>query len=68
MGSRELKAQLGELDTNCSLSSFLKGIMRMADIAIDPFGGHDKKDTQPDETAKTIPVNPRGVMGGGGAS
>ena len=44
MVPRELKAQLRELDTTCNLSSFLKGLMKMADIDNDPFGDHDKKE------------------------
>ena len=32
----------------------------MADIDIDPFGDHDKTDTQPDEMGKTIPLNSGG--------
>ena len=39
--------------------------MKMADIDINPFGYHDKTDAQPDETGKTISLNPGGVMGGG---
>ena len=64
MSPREPKVQLGELDTNCSLSSFLKGTMKMADADIDPFGDHDKMDAQLDETGETIPLNQGGVMGG----
>ena len=37
----------------------------MADIDIDPFRNHDKRDAQPDETGETIPLNPGGVVGGG---
>ena len=38
----------------------------MADVDIDPFGNHDKIDTQPDEpTSETIPLTPGGVIGGG---
>ena len=36
----------------------------MADIDIDPFGDHDKMDTQPDKTGETIPLNPGEVEGG----
>ena len=36
----------------------------MADIDIDPFGNHDKKDEQPEETGETIPLNPGGVERG----
>ena len=42
------KAQLRDLDTTCNLSYFLKGVMKMADIDIDPVGNHDKMDEQPD--------------------
>ena len=42
--------------------------MKMADIDINPFSNHDKMDTQPDETGKTIPLNPGGVVVGGGAT
>ena len=35
----------------------------MADI--DPFGERDKTDAQPDETGKTIPFTPGGVIEGG---
>ena len=65
MGPREPKAQFGELDTNCNLSSFLKNIMKMEGIDMYPFGDHDQMDAQPDETGETIPLNPGGVMGGG---
>ena len=56
MDLREPKAQLEESDTN--LSSFLKGVMKIADIDINPFGDHDKMDAQPDETGETISLNP----------
>ena len=59
----ELKAQLGELDTRFSSSSFLKDIMKMADIDIDPFSDHDKMDAQPDEMGKTISLTTGGVRG-----
>ena len=41
--------------------------MKMADVDIDPFGNHDKMDTQPDgPMGETIPFTPEGgVMGGG---
>ena len=42
--------------------------MEMADIDINPFSNHDKMDTQPDETGKTIPLNPREVVVGGTAT
>ena len=29
----------------------------MANIDIDPFGGHDKKDSHPDETGENIPLD-----------
>ena len=32
----------------------------MADVDIDPFGEHDKIDSHPDETNKTISLTPRG--------
>ena len=32
---------------------------------IHPFGEHDKRDTQPDETGETIPFIPTGVIEGG---
>ena len=65
MGPRELKAQLGELDTNCNSSSFLMGIIKMADININLFGSRDKTNAQPDETGEMIPLNPGGVVRGG---
>ena len=38
----------------------------MADIDIDPFGDHNKRDTRPDEpTGKTIPLTPEEVIGRG---
>ena len=58
VGPREPKVQLGELDTNCNSSSFLKGVMKMVDIDINPFGDHSRTDAQPDETGKTIPLIP----------
>ena len=55
----ETKAQL---DTCYSSSSFLKDIMKMTDVDIDPFSDHDKPDSQPDgTTGKTIPLNPGGI-------
>ena len=57
MGLRELKAQLEELGTNCNSSSFLKSVMKMADIDVNPFSDHDKEDAQPDKIGKTIPFN-----------
>ena len=36
----------------------------MANIDIDPFGEHDKTDAQHDETGETIPLAPRGAIGG----
>ena len=68
VGPREPKAQLGELDRNCNSSSFFKGITKMADNDIEPFGDHSKTDTQPDETGETIPLNPEGVVVGRGAT
>ena len=67
VGPREPKAQLGELDTNCDLSSFLKDIVKITDVDIDSFSNHDKMYTQPDETGEIFPLNPGGgeVMGGG---
>ena len=35
----------------------------MADVDINPFSSHDKTDVRPDETGKTIPLNPEGVEG-----
>ena len=67
MGRRELQAHLGELDTNCNSSSFLKSIMKMADVDINPFIDHYKTDAQPDKTGETIPLNPEGVVVVGGA-
>ena len=37
------RAPLGEVDTNCNSSSFLKGVIKMDDI--NPFGERDKTDT-----------------------
>ena len=42
--ARQLKAQFGEVYTTCNMSSYLKDIMKMADVDIDPFGEHDKPD------------------------
>ena len=42
--------------------------MKMVSFDIDPFGDHDKRDTQPDETSKTIPLHPGGVVVGRGAT
>ena len=39
--------------------------MKRADVDIEPFGEHDKTDTQPDETGKTIPFTLGGVIEGG---
>ena len=60
----EQKTELGELDTCYSLSSFLKDVMKVADVNINFFSDHDKTDTQPDQTGETIPLNPGGVGGG----
>ena len=42
--------------------------MKMADVDINPFGDNDKTDAQPDETSKTIYLNPGGVVVGEGAT
>ena len=55
MDPRELKAQMGELDTNCISSSFHEGVTKMADIDTDPFRNHDKTDVQPDHDR--IPIS-----------
>ena len=39
--------------------------MKMADVDIDPFSDHDKTDVQLDEMGETIPLDPRGGVGGG---
>ena len=64
VGPREPKVQMGELNTNCNSSVFLKGVMKMADVDINPFGDHNKTDAQPDESGETIPLIPGGVRGG----
>ena len=65
----ELRAQLEELDTHYSLLSFLKDIMKMADIDIDPFSNHNKMDTQPNEPmGETIPLTLEGGAIGGGST
>ena len=56
----ELKAELGELDTCYSWSSFLKDITKMADVDIDPFSDHNETDAQPDETSETISLTQEG--------
>ena len=63
VGLREMKGQVGELDATC-----LKGIVKMADIEINPFSNHDKMDAQPDEMTETVPLNPRGIVVGGSAT
>ena len=63
VGPKEPKALFGELDTNCNLSSFLKGVMEMANVDIYPFSDHDKTEVQPDETGETLPLIPGGVGG-----
>ena len=40
----------------------------MTNVDINPFSDHDKTDAQPDETGKTIPLNPGEVVVGGGAT
>ena len=35
----------------------------MTDVNINPFGDHNKPDTQPDEMGETIPLTP-GEVGG----
>ena len=45
----------------CNSSSFLKGLMKMAHVDIDPFGEHNETDAQPD-TGKTIPFTQGGVI------
>ena len=57
LGSR---APLGEVDTNCNSSYFLKGVMKMANIDIGLFGKHNKTNAQPD-TGEIIPFTPAGV-------
>ena len=47
---------LGELYIYYNLSSFLKDVMKMTDIDIDPFSSHDNTGTQPDvPMGETIP-------------
>ena len=55
------RANLGEVNTHCNSSSFLKGVMKMDDI--NSFGDHNITDAQPD-TKKTIPFTPGGVIEG----
>ena len=55
------KGSLGDLDTTCNSSLFLKDIMKMA---CDPVSDHDKTATQSNE-GKTIPLTPEEVIGGG---
>ena len=60
LGSRnvgESKAQFGELDTHYNSSSFLKGVVKMADNDIDPFHDHDKMDAWPDKTGETLSLS-----------
>ena len=61
LGGRILgpRAPLGEMNTHCNSSSFLKGVMKMDDIG--PFGEHDKMDEQPD-TGETNPYTPPVVI------
>ena len=35
---------MGNVNKHCNSSSYLKGVMKMADIDIDPFSEHDKTD------------------------
>ena len=50
------KKALGELDICYSLSSFYQADQKMTDFDVDPFGEHNKMDTQPDETGESIPL------------
>ena len=54
LGPKELKAEVGNVNTHCNSSYFLKGVMKMADVDIDSFSEHDKTDTQPDETGEKL--------------
>ena len=56
---------MGNVNTHCNSSSFLEGVMKMADVDRDPFGKHDKTGTQPDDTGETIPFTLGGMIKGG---
>ena len=51
------RAPLEDLDKTCNSSYFLKGVMKMADVDINPFDEHGKTDKQPD-TGETVPFTP----------
>ena len=42
------------VNTHRNWSSFLKGVIKMVDMDINPFGKHNKTEKQPD-TGETIP-------------
>ena len=54
---------MGNVNTHCNSSSFLKGVMKMADVDINPLGKNGKMDAQPDRD-ETIPYILGGVIGG----
>ena len=54
------------MNTHHNSSSFLKGVMKMAEVDIDRFDNHSKPEDCPDEpTGKTIPFTPGEVIEGG---
>ena len=55
---------MGNVNTYCNSSFFLKGTMKMADVDIDPSGEHDKTDEQPNAD-ETIPFTQGRVIEGG---
>ena len=57
------KAKVGNVNAHYNLSFFLKGVMKMADVDVDPVGRHDKTDAQPD-TDETIPFTLGEVIAG----
>ena len=54
---------MGNVNAHCNSSFFLKGVLKIADIDINPFGKHDKTDAQCD-TGETIPFTLGGVIEG----
>ena len=61
---KELRALLKEQDKYYNWSSFLESYDKIEDIDINPFGGHDKTDSHPDETGENIPLKPGGASRG----
>ena len=58
------RAWRGDLGRSCNSSSFLKDVMKMVDVYIDPFSDYDKMDAH-SNIGETIPFTAGGEVEGG---